>query len=318
MRTEQYCISGPASLAADEDGKIRLAPCNASALEQRWTWTRDNQLLNGGNFMCLAGTGEDTKLQPCSSDAKSQHWRCAGSFIVQPSTGYCLTSDLSKAPSKPSFEDALDRALLGEGAPYPAVVLRPCSAKREEQKWDAQITASPDGPRAHICSHAKVEHGVAQCEIHRLCPEAMGWITCESLGFYVHGVSVDSKELFYRSIQCCSTSHVFSGREDGPEAVASEECQLLEAGGSFECPQGTFLKGFYFLEASAGPKFVKCCRPNTSSQLRYLHCTTDLFNSTHAAGDKITCRLPGYIIAGITATKCSDGYGCSSDLKCCI
>ena len=297
----------------EADNEIRLTLCNASAPEQRWLWTQNNQLLNGGSFLCLAGIGTaKVILQPCRLDATAQQWRCAGSFMVQPSTGNCLTSGYAALSTILSFEEALDQALA-----TPAVTLEPCNAKRDKQKWNAQINAS-EGAHSHACSRAP-EHNVTPCETRRVRSDAMGWITCNALGYYIQGITIGNEETL-SGIHCCSTSHVFTGRIDGPTVVTLEKCQLMDTLGdrrSFECPQGMLLKGFYFLGANLGARFVKCCRPDTSSQPRYVHCFTDSLDTRQTDGERLTCRLPGYSITAMRSTKCSRGYRCASEVKCC-
>ena len=327
IRAKQYCLTS-ASFFTARDGvrgedeadnnEIRLALCNASAPEQRWLWTQNNQLLNWGSLdLCLAGIGTAKAVLQRCMDATSQQWRCAGSFIMQPSTGHCLTFDFAALSAISSLEEALDQALQESRAP--AITLKPCNAKRDNQKWNARVNASEE--EAHACSRAP-EHSVAPCETRRLRSDAMGWITCSALGYYVNGIAVDDDKEILSAIHCCSTSNVFTGRSGGPLPLTSEECQLLETLGdnrSFECPQGMLLKGFYFLGANLGAKFVKCCRPNSSSQpSRYVHCFTDSLGYRQTDGERLTCRLPGYSITAMGSTKCGGrGNRCASEAKCC-
>lgn len=311
------------SLAVDETGEetnvVHLAPCNGSVQEQRWRWTPDNQLLNVGSFMCLSGIGATVKLQSCRVESTTQHWRCAERFIVQPSTGSCLTSDATSPLNVSTFEDALEQALTGEKPP--TATLQPCSAKRDDQKWEARVDAS-ERKHVGICSTSP-KHSVVPCETQRFRSDAMGWVTCNSLGYYVKGLqrtSADNKENL-SGIQCCSTSHVFTGKVEGPAAaISAEECHLLDTHGndrSFECPPGMFLKGFYFLGTNLGAKSVKCCRPDASTQFRYTHCFAGSLDYSKTADESLTCQLPGYSITSMGTTKCDQNYRCASQVKCC-
>ena len=303
-------------VAGDGESDVLLAPCSGQSLEQRWLWTQDGQLLNAANFLCLAGVLATVKLQPCRLDVTAQQWRCAGRHITQPSTGSCVTAGVTESLPVSPFEEALDRAAVGAGN-LPLATLQPCNAKRDDQKWEAQFNTSE---RSHVCARSP-EHNSTPCEIQRMRSQAaMGWITCNSLGYYVKGLqrsSVGNKEALF-GIQCCSTSHVFTGRADGPATVISEECELLNTRGnerSFVCPRGMFLKGLYFLGANSGTNVVKCCRPETSSQRRYLHCFTGSLDR-QSVDEPLTCANPGYSITAMSATKCND-YRCASALTCC-